>query len=92
MSIPQDVLNRTYLALIAFAPLYPALCIVNDLSGGEGYYNLIPQIVLPEEYRIHNSRTPWPGFDNVVCDCVTEDGECEPEPEPDPETAPEIHP
>ena len=73
---------KSYLALAVFAPLYPAICIVNDLSESAGYYNFIPQIILPKNERPHSSKTQWPGLQNVpVSQCVVTEQEPEAEPE-----------
>ena len=53
-NISPDTLMKSYLALAVFAPLYPAICIVNDLSESAGYYNFIPQIILPKNERPHS--------------------------------------
>ena len=45
--------------------IYPILCAMNELSDnnkGAGYYNFIPQFLLPTTQRPHSHITAWPGI------------------------------
>ena len=62
-TINSDVLIGTYATLAFLAPVYPLLCIYNDtVDSGNGYFYLIPQILLPADQRPHASDVSWPGI------------------------------
>ena len=62
-TINSDVLIGTYATLAFLAPVYPLLCIYKDtVDSGNGYFYLIPQILLPADQRPHASDVSWPGI------------------------------
>ena len=105
-TINSDVLIGTYATLAFMAPIYPLLCLYNDtVDNGNGYFYLIPQILLPLEQRPHASDVSWPGIlpllnvgnnsssePEIESHDSTHVCEPEPEPEPEPESQPEPEP
>lgn len=64
MKVSNDVLINTYASLLVMFPLYPFFCVLNEIGGtnGIGYYNFIPQFMLPHDQRPNSSQTKWPGL------------------------------
>ena len=62
-TINPDVLLGSYAALAFFSPIYPLLCVANEIiDNGNGYFYLIPQLFLPSNQRPHASTVGWPGI------------------------------
>ena len=61
--VKPDVLIQTYAFLALTAPMYPFWVVLNALGCGSGcgYYNFIPQFILPHGQRPNPYGSDWPG-------------------------------
>ena len=64
MGDSKSIYSISYIFLLITCPCYPIICILNELDNdnkGNGYYNFIPQIILPNEKRV-DYKNKWPGL------------------------------
>ena len=61
IQVDLDVLLKNYAFLVATSPAYIFWCVLNELGCGSGcgYYNFIPQFMLPHTQRPNPYGSKW---------------------------------